>query len=303
MDRNHKASDILGYMHRRVADERREAETRLRKAIVARQARFPFDTNGHGRPPEARELSYVEVRASDPERNTNIDVVNEVTDAIERGITLPASAGELRLFFRSGASSCPFCDDLERKPGREILYALEESRIVADHPCPAPAGPCIVRLSIPSGELAVGSDLRAHFPTEPAGCWRTSITEHKRGLEQYAEQGVALIVTGEGGDLTRETDGTLLLGKTAYADETTCFELPGAQIPELVASPDFGVRSWWCFADGARIPQGTNGVARIPVEPGTYAFTIHCIDRDWVHDPETVTGPRIMATIRREPTP
>ncbi len=55
---------------------------------------------------------------------------------------------------------------------------------------------------------------------------------------------------------------------------------------------------WWCFADGERIPSTETEAWRIHVKPGVYEVTFHYLDRDWEGDPETVTGPRILLTMR-----
>lgn len=105
---------------------------------------------------------------------------------------------------------------------------------------------------------------------------------------------LTLVLHEDAGGIYRRQDGTILVGRYSALRKTV------TGIPEAK-----GVSGYWrAFADGEDIPTSAERVARVPVQPGTYAFTIHRLGLDraafgteeWYH-------PDVEIEIRRVPDP
>lgn len=295
---------LMSHSNRGIAEERRSAEERLRRAIRTNLGRFTIDANGHNLAlgPEVV-MRSLEFCSGIPGNDTSIDEVTRLAEAIEGGSSLPATTHQVRIHPSSGYDTCYWCLDHEQDPDQKITYLIDGNKIIADRACPTAPGPFIVGVKFPSGEVAVGRDLRSHFPGGGA-VNGDSLIGVRRAMQRNAEKGLILARTGEMNDLHQDTDGILYVGRDWYEDgpgdaEDIRFPLPGTPVLPTEGARQLGNGHWWCFADSDRIPSTETDVWRIHVKPGAYEVTFHYLDRDWERDPETVTGPRTMVTIRR----
>ncbi len=294
---------LMSHSNRAITEERRKAEERLRRAIRGNLGRFTIDANGHNLAlhPEVV-IQSLDFCSSIPGNNTNIDEVTRLAEAIESGSSLPATAHQVRIRPSSGYDDCCWCMDHEQDPDRRITYLIDGDKIIADRACPTAPGPYVVRVKFLSGEVAVGRDLRSHFPGGGA-VNSDSLVGGRRAMQRNADKGLVLARTGDLNDLHLDVDGTLYVGRDRYKNgpgdaEDIRFPLPGIPVLSTEGSRQLGNGHWWCFADGDHIPSAETEVWRVHVKPGVYEVVFHSLDRDWEGDPETVTGPRIMVTIR-----
>lgn len=161
---------------------------------------------------------------------------------------------------------------------RAPVYRLDGNTLRAATPCPAEEGPFTVHLPIPSGILAIGNDFREYGKPDPDE--RQGEAQEFKGESLPAERAAILLGARRGaitvvlhedeGGVYRRADGTMLVGRYSRLSETE------TGIP---AAKNLG-GYWRAFADGDQIPASAERVARVPVEPGTYAFTIHRMGLD-----------------------
>lgn len=176
---------------------------------------------------------------------------------------------------------CPYC-------GMFLTLRFQGmGELRADAPCSAPVGPLVVRIPVPSGILAVGNDFREYAPFDHTALSREDSVSDRAYIESGAKHGIVMAVLHEShGRIRRQPDGSIFVGGN----------VGGEEFPEALDLEGF----WRSFADGDRIPETEEYVARLPVPPGVYEFTFHYLDRDW-QVPEYCRGATVPPhiTIRR----
>ncbi len=268
---------LIRYNERMVARERSKAEGLLRQAIRRRLDRIVVDGNGHEISPDIlRRIPEIRFASTKPGWDTSIDELNALTDSIASGRFTHGSTHSIAIDLGFNGR-CYFCGQGHGKTAPPV-YRLDGNTLRAVTPCPAEEGPFTVHLPIPSGILAIGNDFWEYGEPDPdaqedeaqafAG---ESLPAERAAVLLGARRGAITVVLHEDeGGIYRRPDGTILVGRYSRLGKTE------AGVPEAKNLGGY----WRAFADGDLIPANVERIARVPVEPGTYAFTIHGMGLD-----------------------
>ncbi len=296
-----KRHPILEYNEREAAKARDMAEERLRRAIMRHLDRIKVDGNGHCISPRIlHQVGKIRFASTKPGWNTSVDELDTLADALTSGV-FPLAATHSIAIDLGFDSRCYFCG-LGHGDTAPPLYRLDGETLRATSPCATEEGPFTVKLAVPSGILAIGNDFRRHGKPDPEA--------RKAEVQAFAEESLparrlsaalgarrgamTLVMAEDAGGIYRRQDGTILVGQGSALHETEM------SIPEAEGLGGY----WRAFADGDDIPMSANGVARVPVEPGMYAFTIHGLGLDRAaFDTDEWHHPAVEIEIRRVPDP
>lgn len=268
----------------------------IRETFMTEGSPWWLEARGHELPRHFVDMLDAEEYEDSKRQRNGLDTPSArelfaLMDQIKKGVP-PAADQHTVVLGASRAEECSFCGQgLCYAPG--VRYKVDGARLRATTDCTLADGPFICHLRVPSGILAVGTDFRRYERQDigsaepiPSG----SLASGQAELLRHLKRGIVLVGLHEdSGALYRRPDGTILVGRRGLEE---------SRIPEANTVDGF----WRSFADGDQIPAGAEGVGRIPVMPGTYAFTVHSLGLDRAareKDEEEPTERPIEIEIRR----